>query len=182
MASSSIQQVCRNSWRTGKTSGLNTSHWASEHRRELRRGGALRTIVARFLCVLALVFAVGSPPVFAAYMAPESIVGAPTITAAELIELAVTTNGLVVIDARKFADWEDGYIDGAIHMVNTEMTPDALAVIVKRDQPVIFYCNGPNCYRSGDASTKAVQWGWRQVYWFRGGIEEWVAEGFPLTK
>jgi len=132
--------------------------------------------------VLALVFAFGSPPVFAAYLAPENIEGATMIAAVELIELAATTSDLVVIDARKLADWEDGYIDGAIHMVNTEMTPDTLAAIVRRDQPVVFYCNGRNCYRSGDASTKAVQWGWRQVYWFRGGIEEWVAEGFPLTK
>jgi len=139
-------------------------------------------VVGRFLSILAVVFAFGSTPAFAAHRAPENIDGATTITAAELIELAATTSNLVVIDARKPSDWEDGYIDGAIHAVNTELTADSLATIARREQPVVFYCNGPKCYRSGDASTKAVQWGWRQVYWFRGGIEEWVAEGFPLTK
>ena len=88
----------------------------------------------------------------------------------------------MVIDARKPFDWERGHIDGAVHIVNTEMTKEKLAAVARRDQPIVFYCNGPKCYRSGDASAKAVGWGWTRVYWFRGGTEEWAAKNFPLTK
>ncbi len=114
--------------------------------------------------------------------APLTIEGAVTVTAEQLIEMAGSMPDLVVIDARKQSDWERGHIDGTIHIVNTEMTEQTLADVARRDQPVVFYCNGPKCYRSGDASKKAVRWGWKKIFWFRGGTEEWSEMGFPLTK
>ncbi len=141
-----------------------------------------RPIVCRLLWVVALMFFVGSSPAAAAYVAPESIEGATRVTAEELIEMAATMAELVVVDARKKSDWEDGHIDGTVHLVNSDMTGETLAAVASRDQPVVFYCNGPGCYRSGDASIKAVGWGWTKVYWFRGGIEEWTTKDYPLTK
>jgi rhodanese-related sulfurtransferase len=48
--------------------------------------------------------------------------------------------------------------------------------------PVIFYCNGVRCDRSGRAVRIAVACGYRDVYWFRGGIEEWRVKQFPLIQ
>lgn len=145
-------------------------------------GFRARWPIGCFMSVLALLLSIGMSSANAAYVAPKSIDGATTVTADELIEMAATMDGLVVIDARKSSDWKGGHIDGTVHVVNNEMTEESLLAVATRDQPVVFYCNGPNCYRSGDSCIKAVQWGWRNVYWFRGGIEEWTAKGYPLTK
>jgi rhodanese-related sulfurtransferase len=32
------------------------------------------------------------------------------------------------------------------------------------------------------ASAKAVIWGYKKVYYFAGGMEEWIKSGFPLVK
>ena len=133
--------------------------------------------------LFALVVVLCSPSAMAAAkaLAPEKIEGTITINAEQLIEMASNIANLVIIDSRKSSDWDRGHIDGTVHLVNTEMAPNKLAAIVSRDQPVVFYCNGPKCTRSGDASTKAVSWGWKKIYWFRGGTEEWTSKGFPLT-
>ncbi len=152
--------------------------WAVRESFDLGR----RRIIGNSLLFLFLTsVAVPSSP-HASPAAPESVPGTTTVTAEELIGLAATMDDLVVIDARKPFDWNRGHIDGAVHIVNTEMTEEQLAAVARHDQPIVFYCNGPGCYRSGDASAKAVGWGWTRVYWFRGGTEEWTAKNFPLTK
>ncbi len=139
-------------------------------------------IAAYVACFLILTGVAISSSAPALAMAPESLPGATVVTADELIELAASLNDLVVIDARKPFDWENGHLDGAIHMVDAEMTEEGLAAVVRRDQAVAFYCNGPKCDRSGNAIIKAASWGWARIYWFRGGIEEWTEKNYPLTK
>jgi len=142
---------------------------------------AIRTFLSLPILVAAAWMAVPAPA-SATTDAPAKIEGATTITADELIDLALNADGLMIIDARRRADWLSGHIEGAIHMVNTDMTATALADVAGRSKPVVFYCNGPHCYRSGDATAKAISWGWTRVYWFRGGIEEWTEKGYPLIR
>ena len=47
-------------------------------------------------------------------------------------------------------------------------------------KPVIFACNGAECWKSYKASKVAVAKGFKTVYWFRGGLPEWVARGMPV--
>jgi len=140
--------------------------------------------VRAFRCLLILVVALAATTTVAraATDMPATIDGATTISAEKLIDLVLGSDRLAVIDARRNADWLSGHIEGAIQMVNTDMTAPALSKVVARSKPVVFYCNGPRCYRSGDAATKAIAWGWKRVYWFRGGVEEWTGKGYPLTR
>ena len=139
-------------------------------------------IAGYVVCFLILTGVAVSSSTPALALAPESLPGATVVSAEELIELAATLDDLVLIDARKPFDWKNGHLDGAIHMVDTEMTEAGLAAVVRRDQAVAFYCNGPKCDRSGNATIKAASWGWTRIYWFRGGIEEWTKKNYPLTK
>jgi rhodanese-related sulfurtransferase len=113
---------------------------------------------------------------------PATIPGVTTVTAEEVLGLVDRTQGLVIIDSRLAAEAERGIIEGAVNLPNTELSAQKLAAVVAPDRPVLFYCNGVHCPRSQDACTKAVAWGWRQVYWFRGGVAEWTQKGFPLSR
>ena len=135
-----------------------------------------------FSLLLATLMMMPASPAFGVERAPTKIAGVIKIDAEQLIEMAETNGDLVIIDTRRISDRERGHIDGTVHLANTEMTAERLESIVSRDTPVIFYCNGPNCSRSADSCMKAVQWGWERIYWFRGGMEEWVSKGYPLTK
>jgi rhodanese-related sulfurtransferase len=44
---------------------------------------------------------------------------------------------------------------------------------------ILIYCNGPECWKSYKASTAAIKAGYKTVYWYRLGIPEWKAKGYP---
>ena len=117
------------------------------------------------------------------YLSPATIAGATTIDAEQLITLVVEHQDTVLVDSRVGTDRADGYIEGSVHLVDSKTDCDSLArLIVTRTTPVIFYCNGVRCDRSSRAVGIAVACGYRNVYWFRGGIEEWRAKEFPLIQ
>lgn len=45
-----------------------------------------------------------------------------------------------------------------------------------RDRPVVLYCH-ERCWLSWNAARRAIDYGYRNVYWFPDGIEGWRAAG-----
>ncbi len=138
----------------------------------------LRSVAA--LCVAAVV-SIGLMPAAHAD-APLEIGGAKTVDAAAVIELVQSNASLVIVDTRKEADFNAGHIQGAVRLIDTDMTsPDVLAKVVPaKDTPVLFYCNGLKCGRAAAASKLAVEWGYSNVHYYAKGMEEWRAEGLPV--
>lgn len=48
--------------------------------------------------------------------------------------------------------------------------------------PLVFYCGGPQCWMSYNASVRAIQLGYRNVLWYRGGLEAWQRAGLQLAQ
>ena len=48
-----------------------------------------------------------------------------------------------------------------------------------KTKPVIFACNGAECWKSYKAAKVAAAKGFKSVYWLRGGLPEWDAGGLP---
>lgn len=46
---------------------------------------------------------------------------------------------------------------------------------------MVFFCQGTACWLSYNAALRAVALGYREVYWYRGGIEAWLAAGAELA-
>jgi len=45
--------------------------------------------------------------------------------------------------------------------------------------PVVFFCHGPSCAWSHTMATAAAAAGWRNVFWYRGGLAAWSEAGGP---
>ena len=115
--------------------------------------------------------------------APTSIDGTTLVNAEKIIDLVESLDDLIIIDARTVSDYDKGHIPDSVRLVNTETNADSLAKILPaKDAPVLFYCNGAKCGRSVESCKIAVADGYSNVYWFRGGIQEWEAKGFPVEK
>lgn len=113
--------------------------------------------------------------------APETIPGAVIVSAEEVVELILTRPELLVIDARKKEEFVKGHIEGAINLLNTDMQAEDLAVLAPdKAGSIVFYCNGIRCLRSADSVKKAMEWGYRNVFWFRGGWKEWTDKRLPV--
>lgn len=138
--------------------------------------------VWKWLCAgLALCFAAGAA--VAKEDVPPSIDGTTRVSAEDVIGLVGEMPDLIIIDARKSSDYQKGHIEGAVSLPNTETDADSLAkVIPAKDHPVLFYCNGVKCGRSVESARAAVSAGYSNIYWFRGGMEEWQAKAMPVVK
>ena len=114
---------------------------------------------------------------------PESIDGVIKVTAEELIGLAEDIPELVILDSRIPGDRIQGFIEGTLSLPDTETTCDSLSKIIsKKDTASLFYCNGIKCARSGKAIKIALDCGYSNIYWFRGGFGEWLEKGYPYIQ
>jgi rhodanese-related sulfurtransferase len=112
---------------------------------------------------------------------PEKISGANNLTAEQVIELILSTPDLLIIDSRKKTEYIKGHIEGAVNIINTKMTKVKLAGLAKnKESRILFYCNGDRCMRSGDAVKKSLLWGYKNIFWFRGGWKEWTDKRLPV--
>jgi len=88
---------------------------------------------------------------------------------------------MVLVDSRVAPEYKEAHIPTAINIPAPLM--DRYRERLPRDlnYPLVFYCNGwPECKKSHEGSSKAVEWGYRQVHWFRDGIPVWQAKGYPV--
>lgn len=47
--------------------------------------------------------------------------------------------------------------------------------------PLVFFCSGPSCWFSYNASLRAVAAGYSNVFWYRGGLAAWQSAGQPFA-
>jgi len=125
----------------------------------------------------------GASAAYAKEDTPETLDGTTKVNAEKLIELIQNKPDLVVVDSRKPSDRAKGFIEGSVGLPNTETTAASLAKHLKaKTTPVAFYCNGIKCGRSAAAAKIAIAQGYSNIYWFRGGWDEWVQKGLPVMK
>jgi rhodanese-related sulfurtransferase len=129
--------------------------------------------IAAFFCV----FFFAAVPAQATE-SPLTVEGAETIDAAAA--KALFDQGALFVDVRKDKDWGAGRIPDAEHLeLKSAFSEETLSKHVKKDEPVVLYCNGASCLRSSEASQQAVGWGFKKVYYFRLGFPAWKAAGYP---
>jgi rhodanese-related sulfurtransferase len=120
---------------------------------------------------------------------PDSLTGAIVVDAAKAKSLK--ESGVMVIDARVANEYAESHIPGAVNIPYKEKSAKAVDFDAKLDNfdlsklpsgkstAILVYCNGPECWKSYKASTAAIKDGYKTVYWFRLGIPEWKAKGYP---
>jgi ABC-type phosphate/phosphonate transport system substrate-binding protein/rhodanese-related sulfurtransferase len=124
------------------------------------------------------------------YFTPRQLPGATVVTADEVAELL--KKGATLYDTRTVEEFGAKHIQGAKLVPYVEKSRKEVGFDVKQDAfdlsklvqdkkaPVIFACNGAECWKSYKASDAAVKAGYQQVYWFRGGFPEWSLKGLPV--
>lgn len=120
---------------------------------------------------------------------PDNLKGATVVDAAKAKSLS--DSGVVVIDSRVANEYVESRIKGAISIPYKEKSAksvdfdasqdsfDLSKLPANKDAGILIYCNGAECWKSYKASTAAIKAGYKTVYWFRLGIPEWKAKGYP---
>jgi len=91
-------------------------------------------------------------------------------------------NKILFIDARDSAEFEDGHISGAINLpyFSIDEYIGRLDKIDKSD-PVVAYCEGADCDMSIRLGNELFARGYKKVFVFFGGWEEWEKAKYPVV-
>lgn len=104
--------------------------------------------------------------------------GVRTVDEMELY--AYLEQGRPIIDARTATCYEVSTIPGAKNIPHNEMVERMNEL--DRNQPSIFFCNGPQCPQSPSAIRNLLAAGCppENILYYRGGIHDWVTLGLRL--
>ncbi|OKI88933.1 sulfurtransferase [Streptomyces sp. CB02058] len=84
--------------------------------------------------------------------------------------------GIVVVDTRSSAGWDQGHIPGALHIPSARIA-DLAPRLIDPALTVVTYCWGPGCNGATRAALTFARLGY-QVKEMLGGFEYWAREGF----
>ena len=91
-------------------------------------------------------------------------------------------NKILFIDARDPEEFEDGHISGAINLpyFSIDEYISRLDKVDKTD-PVVAYCEGADCDMSIRLGNELFARGYKKVFVFFGGWEEWEKAKYPVV-
>ena len=113
---------------------------------------------------------------------PTSIPGGQVITTDRLLALYQQGGGLLVFDVLgsgqmlPMAQNAVGAAQpGSFNDATQQQFGQYLQQVTQgnRNRPMVFYCQGTSCWMSYNAALRAIHLGYKQVYWYRGGVEAW---------
>jgi rhodanese-related sulfurtransferase len=121
---------------------------------------------------------------------PAELTGVQRVGAREAYELS--EKGAKLIDVRTEKEYATRHARGAVNLPYVEKSLKEIDYDVKKDQftglaslnksdALVFFCNGAECWKSFKASKAARDAGYTRVYWLRGGMPEWIAQGLPTA-
>jgi rhodanese-related sulfurtransferase/ABC-type phosphate/phosphonate transport system substrate-binding protein len=126
------------------------------------------------------------------YFTPRVLPGTELVSAQQTKQMMA--RGVALIDTRVTTEYVAGRPAGSVSLPyaehsakETDFDPnkdqfDLAKLPADKNQEMIFSCGGPECWKSYKAAVLAMRAGHKRIYWFRGGIKEWMEAGFPIDK
>lgn len=121
-------------------------------------------------------------------LTPQTLPGATTVSAREAKCIIDKFGGEVVVLAAMIGSEQ---LPGALNAYDAASSSPtlqasfatALEKVARGDKnrPIIVYCHHDRCFLSYNVALRAVQAGYRNVFWMRPGIAGWRAAGYPLA-
>ena len=124
------------------------------------------------------------------FYTPEVLPGVTIPTAVQVKKLM--DQGVQLFDVRPQAHYREMHIPGSVNVTYHMNSPkdveyddavdafDLSKLPKDKNTPMIFQCNGAECWYSYKAARYMLKRGYTKVYWFRTGMPAWKAAGFPV--
>jgi len=130
-----------------------------------------------FVLIAAFIFI---PFINVAIASDEEEVPYKEISAEQLLDLQRNDKSIVVIDSRGEKHFDGEVIKGAQHLSVKDTNFGTLSKILpSKEAGIVFYCSNTACNASALSAYKAAASGYKKLYKYPGGIEEWKTKGLP---
>lgn len=91
--------------------------------------------------------------------------------------------GVKFIDARMPDEFIEGHIKGAINIpFDGDESYREILKKISKDEPIVTYCSGTECDLSILLGDELFEKGYKKVYIFFGGWNDWLEKGYPISK
>jgi rhodanese-related sulfurtransferase len=144
-------------------------------------------VIVSGICGLAGNFIAQKPlPLFKALAKPDPVAGAVSFAEADadFVRQLSADPGTVLVDARVPELFSQGHIPGAISLPLSRFD-DFIAKLRKRlrgARLIIVYCSGWSCNDSHDLALRLWGKGFKDLFLYRGGMEDWLEKGNALDR
>lgn len=90
--------------------------------------------------------------------------------------------GAYFYDARREAHFKEGRIKGAKPVVfdASKAQYTVLSLPQNKEAELIFYCYGESCANSYEAALAVHKYGYKNIYWYADGFNDWHRSGYPI--
>lgn len=124
---------------------------------------------------------------------PKQLKGGKVISVEEAGKLA-QGKGVTFVDTRSVINFGKGHVPGAVtaaykeksdKVENFDSTADSFdfdKIPADKATKVVFYSDGPTGWKSYKASVLAIQKGYSNVMYMRGGFAEWTTKNLPVER
>lgn len=90
------------------------------------------------------------------------------------------SNDMVVVEALGPAYFEEAHLPGALNLPHDRVDELAPRLLPDKDAQVVVYCSNLACQNSVTASRRLVQLGYRNVFEYEGGKQDWIEAALPV--
>ena len=115
---------------------------------------------------------------FASYMAPMHVSGSQNVDSQKAYEMF--KKGAKFIDVRPSRFLKNGKIKNAYHLYVGSFSKQKLNSIAKENENIIIYCNGQSCSLTAEAIIKALDYGYKNIFYYRDGYPAWKYYKLPI--
>ena len=97
--------------------------------------------------------------------------------------------GVLFLDVSNEDVWQEAHVPGAVHLpinrnkqdpTKPRLKQTTLRGIVNKDEEVVLYWYSPGTGYPAFSTAKAVNWGYKKIYYFVGGARAWKEAGYPV--
>jgi rhodanese-related sulfurtransferase len=114
---------------------------------------------------------------------PASLQGIKLINGQELKKWLDEKKKVMIIDNRNKEQYNKEHIKGAVLITVDELMENPkLSAKLDKNTPLVLYCNGVKCWRSPAAALLYKSLGFKEVYWYRNGLPEWIKLDYPTVE
>lgn len=90
-------------------------------------------------------------------------------------------NKILFVDARDPEEFEDGHIAGAVNLPLFQLNDYTSTISsLSKSEPIVTYCEGSDCDMSIRLGNELFSKGFKKVFVFFGGWEEWKEADYPV--
>lgn len=102
----------------------------------------------------------------------------------EEVRASIEQGDVTVIDVLAPKSYREQHLPGALNIPVSEarFEEHLREAVPDKHAPVVFYCSGPDCNASPEASERAEAAGYTDVREFRGGLDAWAQAGYAFEK